>query len=292
MEYIYVSNIDLGECEKLLKNKEKLKEEDELLILKTDIKSDDYAIIYVQYEIYHPYNKTKLDLEICQNVSIYINTPVSLSSDIESLYESLNKSGYNLFDSNDSFYNDICTPYTSEKGIDIPMIDRQNEIFSKTNNNTMCQNNCSFLNYNSTTKKSKCDCFVQIEETITDTNLINFKKVFLDNFYKALKNSNFLVLKCFKLNFSIIGQTKNIGSYIMIAIFLLFIISIIIYFISGAKKLENIINDIIRQKRGLKTKSFEKASKQKMNSNKNKIFKTETNKKKLSKKKSFKKKKR
>lgn len=64
LEYIFVSNIDLGECQKLLKNQEKLKEEDELLILKSDLKSYDYSITYVQYEIYHPYNKIKLDLNI------------------------------------------------------------------------------------------------------------------------------------------------------------------------------------------------------------------------------------
>ena len=129
LENILISNVDIGECEKLIRIQENLKEEDDLIILKTDIKSTKYKATYVQYEIYTP-NKTKVDLKICQNTSIYINIPIQLSQEIESLYASLNESGYNLFNSNDSFYNDICSPYTSENGIDIPILDRQSEIYN------------------------------------------------------------------------------------------------------------------------------------------------------------------
>jgi len=250
IENIFISNVDLGECQKLIRKQENLKEEDDLIILKTDIKSIDNKAIYVQYEIYTP-NKTKVDLKVCQNTSIYIDTPIYLSQELESLYNSLNESGYNLFNSNDSFYNDICSPYTSEKGIDIPILDRQNEIYNKIKDYTICQENCTFLYYNSTNKKSKCDCKAQIEETITNPKLINFKEELFESFYITIKNSNFLVLKCFKLTFSIKGQTHNIGSYIMSIIFLVLIIFIIIHYITSNKKLHNIIEDIILQKKNL-----------------------------------------
>jgi len=250
LENIFISNIDIGGCENLIKRQENLNEDDDLIILKMDIKSEDYKVTYIQYEIYNP-NKTKIHLNACQNTSIYINTPTNLSQEVESLYDSLNESGYNLFNSYDSFYNDICSPYTSENGIDIPILDRQNEIYNNIKNYTICQNNCTFLYYNSTTKKSKCDCNVQIEELITDTKLIDFKNEIFGSFYTILKNSNFLVLKCFKLTFSIKGQTYNIGSYIMSSIFFLLIILIIIHYISANKKLHNIIKDIIIQKKNL-----------------------------------------
>ena len=250
LDNIYISNIDIGECEKMIRTQENLKEEDDLIILKIDMKSEDYKFTYIQYEIYNP-NKTKIHLNVCQNASIYINSPVNLSQEVESLYDSLNESGYNLFNSNDSFYNDICSPYTSENGIDIPILDRQNEIYNNIKDYTICQNNCSFLYYNSTNKKSKCDCKVQIEETITDQQFINFKNELFGSFYITLKYSNFLVLKCFKLTFSIKGQTYNIGSYIMSSIILLLIIFIIIHYISANKKLHNIIKDIIIQKKNL-----------------------------------------
>ena len=76
LENILISNVDIGECEKLIRIQENLKEEDELIILKTDIKSIKYKTTYVQYEIYTP-NKTKVDLKVCQNTSIYINIPIN-----------------------------------------------------------------------------------------------------------------------------------------------------------------------------------------------------------------------
>jgi len=89
LENILISNVDIGECEKLIRIQENLKEEDDLIILKTDIKSIQYKTTYVQYEIYTP-NKTKVDLKVCQNTSIYINIPIQLSQEIESLYNILN----------------------------------------------------------------------------------------------------------------------------------------------------------------------------------------------------------
>jgi hypothetical protein len=63
-EHLLISSIDLGQCEKILKEKESLTEEDDLIILKTDIKSDDYKITYIQDDIFHRYTKIKLDIGI------------------------------------------------------------------------------------------------------------------------------------------------------------------------------------------------------------------------------------
>ena len=61
--------------------------------------------------------------------------PVNLQEETLSLYNSLNESGYNLFDANDVFYNDICTPYTTENGTDISLFDRKEIIVDIGNNN-------------------------------------------------------------------------------------------------------------------------------------------------------------
>ena len=271
-----ISNIDIGDCENLLKKQENLNEEEQLIIIKIDLKKDDYQIIYVLYEIYSPHSHQKLNLQICKNVSIYINSPVSLSSDIENLYDSLNESGYNLFNSEDSFYNDICSPYTSQNGTDISMADRQKEIYNTIKNNSMCQNNCQFVLYNSTNKKSKCECEVQTEEIITtDIESINYKTELVNIFFNPIKNSNFLVLKCLKLNFSLKGQKGNIGSYIMSALLSIFIIITVLYFVLGHKKILKFIEEVINQKREME-KNVSKNNKTKRNCNKtikkNKVY--------------------
>ena len=114
-----------------------------MIIVKSDLKSKDLSSTYVQYEIFNPYNLEKLNIDYCKNVKISINTPINLSDQTISLYNSLNQSGYNLFDSNDSFYTDVCTTYTSENGIDVTISDRQNMLYN--NNISLCQDNCTYL---------------------------------------------------------------------------------------------------------------------------------------------------
>ena len=261
-ENLFISSIDLDQCEELLKSKEGLTEEDDLIILKTDIKSDDYKITYIQYDIFNPYTKVKLNLDVCQNVSIYIYSPSSLSSEAKSLYTRLNSSGYNLFNLDDSFYSDLCSTYTSEKGTDIPMNNRRNEIYEISKKYSLCQNKCTFLYLNSSNNKAKCECSAQTEDTITDKNKINFKYEIVNNFYSILKNSNFLILKCYKLVFSLEGQINNIGSYIMITINFMFIILIFLYLIFERKKI-HIFIQLILQKRNILNKDNRNKNKNK-----------------------------
>ena len=55
-----------------------------------------------------------------------------MDSYIESLYNILSKIEYNLFDANDSFYNDICAAYTTENGTDILLYDRRTDKYQTT----------------------------------------------------------------------------------------------------------------------------------------------------------------
>ena len=57
-----ISTIDLGDCEKELKRIYKINETLPLIIFKIDYISQETLIPIVGYEIYHPENKSKLDL--------------------------------------------------------------------------------------------------------------------------------------------------------------------------------------------------------------------------------------
>ena len=63
----------------------------------------------------------------------YIYIPIQLSEETKKLYEDLKNKGYNLFDKNDKFYTDICTPYKTENGTDILLADRYNDFYIKIN---------------------------------------------------------------------------------------------------------------------------------------------------------------
>ena len=123
-----MSIVDLGECENKLKEKYNISQEKSLIIFKIDIQNKNKSLTYVQYEVYNPNNLEELDLKVCKNLPINISVPANLSSETITLYENLKKSGYNLFNSKDKFYNDICTSYTSINNTDILLIDRQKDI--------------------------------------------------------------------------------------------------------------------------------------------------------------------
>ena len=244
-----ISSIDLKECEELLKEQEGLEEDEDLIVLKTDIKSEDLSKTFVQYEIYNPRTYNIVSLEVCGDISISISVPVTLDERAKAMYDILSQSGYNLFNLNDSFYNDICSTFTTENGTDLTLADRKNLIFNNNGNISMCQDGCTYESFNLTSQKAECDCSVQIEETITDTSKLNFdKNEFADSFFNTLKNSNFLVLKCYKLVFSIKGQTNNIGSYLMSGITFIFIILMVIYIVNGNKKIDIFIQNILKLK--------------------------------------------
>ena len=216
-------------------------------------------------------------MDCCENIKIVINSPVVLSGETISLYNSLLESGYNLFDSNDSFYNDVCTIYTTENGTDATLIDRQNEIFSKNGNISMCQIGCDFELYNDTIKMSKCECEVQKNSTQKDVTEINFSgRLIYNSFLVVIKNSNFMILKCYKIAFDLNTIKSSIGRIIMSIIFFVFIILLFIYLVKDRTNLNKYIN-LILQYKSFNRKQKDKKKMNKENKRKEKIKRNKKN---------------
>ena len=251
----YLSSIDLRDCENTLRQIYQIDDEKPLIIFKIDIKNKNLSVTYVKYEIYDSESYNQLNLTYCYNTDIIMNVPVDLDSETISLYDSLNEYGYNLFDSNDSFYNDICTVYNSENDKDIILNDRKNIIYKKNGNKSLCQDDCTLRGYNSTNKKAICQCSAQIdseEPDLDEKKMIFNTNVIREGFFKTIKNSNFLVLKCYKLVFDLKNLIKNIGMIIMSIIILISIILIIFHCFKEQNKIREFIESIIKLKFFLK----------------------------------------
>jgi surface protein len=83
-----LSIIDLGQCEDVLREKYHIDEKDPLIILKqeniSNTKSSDKNF---QYEVFEPYNKTKLNLSVCKGITVNIHSKIELSENtIENFY--------------------------------------------------------------------------------------------------------------------------------------------------------------------------------------------------------------
>ena len=238
-----ISTIDLGECENILKQVTS----NPLKVLKIDYKSDDLSSTYVQYEIYDILTGKIIDLIKCKDIPIKISVPKILDEETLNIYNNLSSSGYNLFDSNDSFYNDICSTYTSDNKKDMLLIDRWDDIYIPNNEKYMCQSGCKLINYNITSQRADCECYFQKQDIFETLEEINFdKRIILETFMGTLKNSNFKVLKCGHLLMRNIS--KNYGFIIMVVIVIIIFILMIIYFITGQKHIKRIIDSIIYKK--------------------------------------------
>ena len=231
-----VSIIDLGECGDLLKEHHNISENQSLIFIKYEKVTEIASERDIQYEVYHPVNKEKLNLSICEDVSISIYIPITLSEEAKQKYEELEKQGYDLFNPNDSFYQDICTPFESENGTDVGLNDRKNDYYKNYNNNTQCQGNCRYSDYLSNSNFLKCDCSVDVDNNIETENKeeVSFdNKMIYESFYDILKNSNYKVVKCYNLIFNKDIIFKNYGSILVMVYFIIFLVFFILYIIQG-----------------------------------------------------------
>ena len=71
-----LSGISLGKCEERLREEYKLDNQIPLLIFKIDVFDDYLNIPIVEYEVYNPENKVKLDLNKCKDLKIELYIPV------------------------------------------------------------------------------------------------------------------------------------------------------------------------------------------------------------------------
>ena len=102
----------------------------------------------IEYSVYAKCsgnNLVKLNISVCQNIKINLLLPVEINDDLEK------------YNNNSKYCSDICHISKSKDGVDTILKDRQKVCL----NNTVCQNDCIFIDYNYTSKKVNCSCYVQ-----------------------------------------------------------------------------------------------------------------------------------
>ena len=113
----------------------------------------------MEYEVYNPYSRDKIDLSICSNISISIYAPVSLNNQENSLYDDLKSEGYDLLNANDTFYIDPCTQYTSSNGADVSLLDGKDYYYNE--DIVLCEDTCKCIEVNTKTEKVLFKCNVK-----------------------------------------------------------------------------------------------------------------------------------
>ena len=217
-----VSTIDLGECEDVLRREYDIDITEPLLIYKIDIEESNSITNKVEYSVYS-IDGTPLDLSKCKNSPISIEYPIVNADgiDLATGKQLLEENGVDVFDIEDTFFNDICFPYSDEKGNDVILNDRKNDIYQKVD---FCSEGCTYQGINYTTNKVICSCDVSNEEhsQVIDTTKGTIKDVFTSINILVAKCYNLLSWNCLKNNigfwFGIIMISTEIGMIVLLVV--------------------------------------------------------------------------
>jgi len=236
------SSIILGESEQYIQQIYSPFDELPFPILKIEIKNNHSTEIEVSYELFNPFNLSqKLDLNLIPENYIEIRIPAILKSYKMDLIFKTKEKGYNIFDLNDSFYHDICSPF-SYNNSDFSLSERKNIIDLSDENLHLL--GCNYSNYDIITFRAIFKCKIGFSEDNLNksdiTNNDNKDNSQLVNLIKDnidfSKSSNIKVVKCFSIVFQKNLFKENYGFYIMFSLFILNIITFICSPISSIEK--------------------------------------------------------
>ena len=176
-----VTNVDLGDCEKILREAYRIPDDEMIYMKKIDVIQEGMKIPKVEYDVYSKLNGSslvKLNLSYCSNSKVDISVPIEITESIDKL------------NSSSAYYNDICYTTTSDRGTDIILKDRKIEFVE--GNKTVCQDNCIFADYDNKIQKAKCSCdVVESSSSFANININKTKLIYFSIMDKKFK-INFL----------------------------------------------------------------------------------------------------
>ena len=251
------THVDFNECEEVLREYYHLPESSMITFLQIEIENENSnsLINQVEYQVYSE-NKTKLDLSLCKDVNIQVYYSIKNNSKIDlNSANSFKKSGIDIFNINDSFFNDICEPYSYDFDDDLILEDRIKYVYQ---NYSLCEEGCIYDKIDLENMSIACNC--KVKENITTV----LTPIHIE--YSEGSSTNFDVIKCYKLVFSLNGKDKNIGFWILTILVTAHGPILVYYFNKGIKPVkEYILNQMEEygyikknKKQNIKNNNFKK----------------------------------
>ena len=238
--------INLGKCEKILKDEYDVSEGQNLYIFKIDYYMEDIKGPKVEYEVYYPFLESQLkkaNLSLCSDVKIDVSIPIDIPLD------ELDK-----FNATSDLYNDLCYTLTTESNTDISLEDRRNEFINK--NLSICEEDCQFTEYDKVNKRAICSCYTKIKLPLISEIKVD-KKKFLNNFYKINNIANVKMMKCIHLLFDKNNIFNNSANYMLVILFFTGILTSMIFCCYNNQKIKNDINKIYEETKIIPDKNQE-----------------------------------
>ena len=234
------SSIDFGSCYKNIQSY--YNTTDELIISNMNLKSKQNKPVTL-YEVFEPKNGKKIDIEsICPNYTILINENILNYLFNKFSKNLLSEQKIDIFNLSGPFYTDICYHFESPVKKDIPLKDRITSFYP---NISLCDNGCLYKGVNLETLKTECEC--KINDFIDNYLLFNnfpLTDLILNNAINLVKESNILVLKCYKDLFYSKYYKNNKGSFFSFGLITIQIICTIIFLSRDLFKIKKYIYNL------------------------------------------------
>ena len=251
------SIVYLNECEDLLKEYYHLSPETILYILGVESPNKNKTKLtnVYNYGVYLE-NGTQLNTSICDGETITLYSPIINNSLIkfdEAKYF-YSYGNYNIYDENDLFYTDICSP-ASINGNDITLSDRYKDFYiSKV---YLCNDTCTFYMVNFNIEKIECACKIIVNYTYSesvedDSNIEEDNYTYLEYILSFI---NYKIVICCNLLLNSLNYFGNIGIYIGVSINVVSIVQMFINLTYGRRFLYQILKENVPNKAKLEEKT-------------------------------------
>ena len=188
-----------------------------------------YKIPVIEYFIFDNSGK----IYKCDNQPLYYKIKVENIND-ELLY---------LYNKSSDYYNEECMVYKSKNDTDLTLYSRRMD-FNK-NYMSLCEKDCDFINYDSSTSRVECKCNFKVKVLSVDELNSNDLIFFFDDDPQI---TNFFLLKCYFLITSKEDIIKNPGFYLTVIVAGIFDLIFFLFCIIGYRALSKRIDEAIRLK--------------------------------------------
>ena len=261
------THVNFTKCENILREKKNISDLRIITFLQLEISNNNEQSLVnkVEYQAYDD-EKNLLDLSLCNdsNIQIFYSIKDSSSLDLDTI-STFQDLGVDIFNINDLFFNDICHPCEIPDTIsddDIVLEDRIKDIYQ---NYSLCDEGCNYTEFNVTNMLISCDCKVKTSIDMNESalNIEQYDEIEID--------SNFDLIKCYNLVFSLDNKLNNIGFWIFSILLLIHIPLLINILYKGIKPIEDyVFNEMVKngyiKDKNNKLKKSKKNKKSKINS--------------------------
>ena len=217
------------------------KEKDIIYTSIIDYPSNDSKAATNDYE-YKFYLKNGTELYIEEDYYVDVYVPIKNLDLAKYNYSQIfAEQGYDIYDKESDFYNDICTSANLGEN-DLTLKDRKKDIYP--NDVILCKNNCYYIGIISENERIICSCNLNINKEAEKTDDINddLSEEYEDNFVSYLLDKiNYKIFICYKL-ITLFGNLKrNYAFYSIIGIFFFIIILNLAFYCCTLSDIKNLM---------------------------------------------------